>query len=225
MPTILITGSNRGIGKSLCELYRDRGWNVIATSRDTTKNPVENVQKESLDICDAASLLALKKRLSGVVIDVLWNNAGVLLERDPQSDYQETEKWLKTFHANTIAPLQVAQALKENVLSSERKIFAFTSSRVGSIEENDRPYYSYSSSKAALNMTVTIFGREVEERGGSALVLHPGWVKTDMGGEEAPLSSQESAKEMANLIDSITPKRQSEFNGAFYNYDGTTIRW
>ncbi len=225
MPTILITGTNRGIGLGLCEHYVKAGWRVLATTRQGGAHPVKGVESFALDLMDFDSIQNLQKTLQGEVIDVVWNNAGVLLSRvGGPAEIDNTQDWLNVFHVNTVAPLQLAKALRENVLASSYKSFIFTSSQTGSLEKNPVSYYSYCSSKAALNMSVSIFAKELEGDA-KAVLVHPGHVQTDMGGGEAVYSVNESVTFMTNIVTKVCLEKASEHNGKFYNYDGSILPW
>ncbi|MTI09194.1 SDR family oxidoreductase [Curvivirga aplysinae] len=225
MPTILLTGANRGIGKALAETYVADGWDVIGTCRDTSNVNIKGVQFYPLEVTEEDSIEQLKQVLAGHPIDILWNNAGVYLDRGKKLDQLTNKQWLETFHINTIAPIRLASAFMGNVEKSERKVMAFTSSQMGSITRNGGGAYAYRSSKSALNMAVNCLSQEVEASGTSCVVLHPGWVQTDMGGSEADITVETSAMGMKNVVDPIGPERQNSYNGLFFNYDGSQIPW
>lgn len=220
MPTILITGSNRGIGKRLTELYHADGWDVIAASRDpaTATGPGE---KLTLDITDPDSVAQAAASLDGRPIDILWNNAGVYLDKGVAFADMDGEAWARTFHANTIAPMLVCQALMGNVAASDQKKIAFTSSRMASLAKNTGGGYAYRASKAALNMAVSCLVKDVAPLGVMAVLLHPGWVKTDMGGSSADIDTDTSATGMKAVVTNLTAAQ----SGHFINYDGTEIPW
>ncbi|WP_420549480.1 SDR family oxidoreductase [Curvivirga sp.] len=225
MPTILLTGANRGIGKALAETYVADGWDVIGTCRDTSSVNIKGVEFHSLEVTEPDSIEHLKQAVDGRAIDVLWNNAGVYLDKGKGLNQLSDEEWLKTFHINTIAPMRLASAFVDNVANSNNKVMAFTSSQMASIKRNGGGAYAYRSSKTALNMAVNCLSQEVASRGVSCVVLHPGWVETDMGGSEADITVETSAKGMKNVVDPINPKLQNSYNGLFFNYDGSPIPW
>lgn len=224
MSTILITGANRGIGKSLAEKYLRDNWRVIAAVRNPDQCDL-NCEKLPLDVTSAESISALKSELGDSPIDVLWNNAGIYNDKDTRLGNLTDEAWIETFLINTIAPMRLSDALRENVLVSEQKVFAYTSSKMASIAGVGTESYAYRTSKTALNMAVSRFSMEITDAGGSTVVLHPGWVKTDMGGDGADITVDVSAKGMKKLVDKINPETQSDYNGSYRNYDGAIIAW
>lgn len=224
MSTILITGANRGIGRALAEKYLRDNWRVIAAVRKPDECDL-NCEKLPLDVTNGASIAALKAELGDAPIDVLWNNAGIYADKGVSLDELSDEDWLQSFLVNTIAPMRLSSAFRQNVLASEQKVFAYTSSKMGSIETKGAGAYAYRSSKAALNMAVSRLADEIEVEGGSAVVLHPGWVQTDMGGAEADITVDVSVRAMKKLVDQITPETQSKFNRTYRNYDGAILPW
>jgi len=224
MSTILITGANRGIGKALAEKYLRDNWRVIAAVR-TPDDCDLNCEKLELEVTSAQSIAALKAEIGDDAIDVLWNNAGIYGDKGMSLSEVSDEIWLQSFLINTIAPLRLSDAFRENVLRSEQKTFAYTSSKMGSIETKGAGAYAYRSSKAALNMAVSRFSEEITAQGGSTVVLHPGWVVTDMGGAGADITVDVSAKGMKKVVDQINPDTQSKFNRTYRNYDGSILPW
>tara|TARA_R110002110_G_scaffold41615_2_gene131843 strand:+ start:442 stop:870 length:429 start_codon:yes stop_codon:yes gene_type:complete len=133
MPTILITGANRGIGFALAQSYLADGWRVLAAMRSRDTAVLDGVEPLILDVADADTIVALREKLSGVPIDILWNNAGVYLDKNQNLAQVNDHDWLRSFAINTIAPIRVAEALAENVAASDRKAMAFTTSIMGSL--------------------------------------------------------------------------------------------
>lgn len=220
MPTLLLTGANRGIGKRLAELYAEDGWDVIAAVRspDTYDGPGDALP---LDVTDAESIDAVANTLSGRPIDVLWNNAGVYLDKNVPLSQLNSDAWEETFRVNTIAPIMLARALMNNVLASDERKMAFTSSKMGSIGLVGSGAYAYRSSKTALNMAVALLNQEVGGRGGKTVLLHPGWVRTDMGGPSADIDTDTSAGGMKSVVDGLSDAQ----SGSFMNYDGKEFPW
>lgn len=225
MPTVLITGANRGIGLELARQYAADGWRVLATCRDpgaaTALKAVEgDVALHRLDVDDPSSVAALAAALNGRPIDVLFNNAGIN-RRAPSIGAIDYGAWAESMATNVFGPIRVVAALAENVLASDRRVMAFTSSKMGSIAENAGGSMMYRSSKSALNMAVSCLAKELGGRGVIAVLLHPGHVRTDMGGPTAPVTPSESAAGMRRVIAGLTAKD----NGSFRNYDGATLPW
>jgi NAD(P)-dependent dehydrogenase (short-subunit alcohol dehydrogenase family) len=226
MPTILITGANRGIGLELAKQYAGDGWSVIATARDPKKADGLNALKgdiriEALEVTDEKQVQALAKKLKGTAIDVLLNNAGMLSGYEPLGE-TDTESWLQTLHVNTIAPLKLTEALVEHVAGSKQKKIASITSGMGSMGGHaSTGAYAYRSSKAALNMVMVTAANELRSRGISVAVISPGWVKTDMGGPGATLNVKDSAAGIRKVID----KLNVGISGQFFNYSGENLLW
>ncbi|MDF1748450.1 MAG: SDR family oxidoreductase [Alphaproteobacteria bacterium] len=220
MPTILITGSNRGIGKRLAELYDAEGWTVIAACRDPAASAAPG-EKLALDVGDSDSVAAAAQTLAGREIDVLWNNAGVYLDKNMPLSKMDWDAWAQTFWINSIAPIRLCETLRANVAASKRKTFAFTTSKMGSIALNSGGGYAYRSSKAALNMAISCLTQDVTAQGIKTVMLHPGWVQTDMGGSGADIDTNTSASGMKSVVDGLTEAQ----SGQFRNYDGKELPW
>jgi len=225
MPTVLVTGANRGIGLELARQYAADGWTVLATCRDPGNAPelaatAGDVALHRLDVDDPDSVEALGTALKGRPVDVLFNNAGINI-RSASIGAIDYDGWAKTMQTNVFGPIRVAWALKDNVLASRAKVMAFTSSKMGSIAENGGGSVMYRSSKTALNMAVDCLAKELGPQGAIAVLFHPGHVRTDMGGPSAPVTAADSAAGMRKVIAGLTPQD----NGAFRNYDGTPLPW
>ncbi|GHD59012.1 short-chain dehydrogenase [Thalassobaculum fulvum] len=225
MPTVLITGANRGIGLELARQYAADGWNVLATCRDPGKAAelkavAGDVAVHRLDVDDPAGVEALAARMEGRPIDVLFNNAGIN-RRAPSIADIDYAAWAETMTTNVFGPIRVAWALRDNVLASDSKVMAFVSSKMGSVAENTGGSIMYRSSKSALNMAVSCLAKELAGRGAIAVLFHPGHVRTDMGGPSAPVTAPDSAAGMRRVIAGLTPQD----NGAFRNFDGTPLPW
>ena len=221
MPTIVITGASRGIGKGLAEAYAADGWSVIATARSDEDlaqlDGIDNVEAMKLDVADDASRDAFVAALGDRPIDVLLNNAGIL-----DHDAANVAGWQKSFLVNTIAPYLLSQALADNVAASDRKVVAVMSSKVGSIDDNSGGgIVMYRSSKTATNMAFRCLEIEHRDRGISTVILHPGWVQTDMGGENALISVDTSVAGLRARI----AETNSGNSGRFVAYDGEAIAW
>ena len=224
MPTVLLTGASRGIGLELVNQYKQDGWTVIAACRDPGVMADSGADRVlPLDVTAEASIRALKDAVGETPLDVLWNNAGVYLDKGMTLAETGFDVWSESFAVNTIAPLRIANALADNVAASEKKTMAFTSSRMGSIGDlgGAANAYAYRSSKTALNMAAALLANDLRESGVKTVVLHPGWVRTDMGGPSADIDTVTSASGMKRVVDSLT----DEQSGGFFNYDGKSWPW
>ncbi len=236
MPSILITGANRGLGLELARQYVAANWRVFAccrnpsSAKDLTRLAGESGAKLSvhqMEVTKPSDIKAVATALKGEKIDVLFNNAGVLGgaidKTGPMSfgsiDYAAWEDVLRT---NTLAPMRVAEAFVDHVAASERKLMVFMSTYMSSISElSDGGYYQYRSSKAALNLVVKALSVDLKPRGIRTLATHPGWVSTDMGSAAAPVKPPDSVKGLRQVIESYG----KDETGQFYNYDGKKFGW
>lgn len=232
MPNILITGANRGIGLELTRQYAADGWSVFACCRSPENaydlNKLAAKAKGAIQLCvldvnNDAQRAALAAQLRSLPIDILLNNAGVLKRWDNQSfGVTQTDDWLDVMRTNVIAPMHIMETFAANVALSERKIIANVSSRMGSIADNGSGgFYVYRSSKAALNMVTMSAARDLAAQGISVVALHPGWVRTDMGGEDGELSVEESATQLRRNLEAITIAD----SGRFIDITGETLPW
>jgi len=226
MPSVLVTGSNRGIGLEFVRQYAAEGWRVHAACRrpEAARElaAVEgDVAIHRLDVADDRQIAALAEGLGGEAIDVLINNAGV---GGPREGFGETDTatWLEVFRVNTIAPVHMAERFIEHLMRGRRKLIVGLTSRMGSIADNTGGgYYIYRSSKAALNAAMKSLAIDLAPRGVAAVVFHPGWVKTDMGGPGAQITPQASVAGMRTKIATLGPAD----SGCFFNYDGKPLPW
>jgi NAD(P)-dependent dehydrogenase (short-subunit alcohol dehydrogenase family) len=239
MPTLLLTGASRGIGLEFVKQYQADGWRVHACARNPdgaaelrtlAERAAGNVVVHTLDVTDFAAIDALARRLEGTPIDVLINCAGwmgsrsaerggVSLNQFGNSDYVE---WRTMFDLNSFAPMKMAEAFVRHVAASEQRRMVSLTSRMGSIADNTSGgYYAYRASKAALNAVVRSHAIDLAPHGIVATVIHPGWVRTDMGGPKAPLEVDASVRGMRKVIAQLKPEQA----GRFWNYDGKEIPW
>ena len=227
MPTVLITGANRGIGLHLASQYAADGWKVIATCRDpagaSALNAIDgDVHTLGLEVTDDAAVASLAREMRHEAIDVLFNNAGVAGREAGTLGSIDSEVWMQTLRINTVAPIKLAEAFADQVAASAQKKMAFVTSRLGSIELNTMGgRYGYNSSKAALNMAAKSLSVDLKDRGISIILLHPGHVRTDMGGPSAPVTPEESAAGMRKVVAGFDVAD----SGAFRNFDGSPIPW
>lgn len=230
MPSILVTGSSRGIGLEWCRQYAEAGWRVFASCRNPeTATELQDLARlhprltvHRLDVTQAESIYAVHAELQDEAIDVLVNNAGIYLEKYARTEALRYDEWLETLEVNTLGPMRVTEALVELVARSRHKLVVAITSHMGSIAEIEAPGDTYyRSSKAALNAAMKGLSITLREGRVGVLLLHPGWVKTRMGGREAPLTPEESVAGMRTLIERFS----LGMSGRFFRYDGTEIPW
>ena len=219
MATVLVTGANRGIGLQLCRQLAARGDEVIAVCRETT-DELSNLGVrviDGIDVSSGAAVETLRQELDGHPIDVLINNAGILL-RDSFGDI-DYDAMAEQYGVNTLGPLRVTEALADNLREGSK--VAIVSSRVGSIEDNGSGgNYGYRASKAAVNMIGTNLMHEFRPHGIAVALLHPGLVATDMTGGSG-IDPAESARGLVERIDDLT----LENTGGFWHAEGYTLPW
>lgn len=224
MPTVLITGAGRGLGYELARQYAAEGWKVIGTVRNAqAKAAVEKLGAEThtADVADRKSIGRLAARLKGVPIDVLVCNAGTHGPKNVPLGKLDYSIWEEVLRVNVLGAAAVVEALVENVAASERRIVVMMSSRMGSIGESRGGEYIYPSSKAALNMLGKALAVDLRRRGIIVVSVSPGWVRTDMGGEDAPLAPETSIRGVRKVIEGLSLEK----SGKFFNHDGSPIAW
>ncbi len=222
MSHIVITGVSRGIGQKLMELSLERGDKVCGIARHPDEsNDISSLRskyRENLimmkgDVNDPELAQKIMKEYPWQSIDVLINNAGIFMD-DTWDGYQ------KSFVTNSIAPYFLTLGLSPLLKKSPEPKAAFISSQMGSIADNKSGgHVSYRASKAALNMMIKSLS--IDEGWLMSLLFHPGWVKTRMGGENAPTEKDESAAGLLNLIHASGKKN----TGSFRNYQGEILPW
>ncbi len=227
MTTVLIAGANRGLGLEFARQYAADGATVIAGVRKPDqatelKAITGGVQVHQLDLTDPASVAAFKQAVGDTPVDIVIANAGVSgpggQQRLGELDY---DGWLNTFAVNTLGPVRLAEAMADNLKrGSDKKLVAITS-QLGSTEENTGGFFAYRSSKAALNNAWRGIAAALKDDGVTVVVMHPGWVQTDMGGQGASLKPPESIGGMRRVIAGL----RSADTGRFYNYDGSERPW
>jgi NAD(P)-dependent dehydrogenase (short-subunit alcohol dehydrogenase family) len=223
--TVLITGANRGIGLALAETFSEAGYSVIGTARKPVaatalgKLPVRVVQ---LDVTDPASVARLAREIGDEPIDILINNAGILRKEAPEFADVDIEGMVLEYQVNTLGPLRVAQALLPNVFAGERKTVVNISSILGSMELNTfGSFLGYRASKAALNSVTKTLAVNMTDQGSIFVLLHPGYVKTDMNDGEGAITVAQS---VAGLYTVITGLSEAD-NGKFFSYEGKPMPW
>ena len=221
MSTILISGAGRGLGLELSRQYAAERWRVIGTVRSPSAKLPPGVERHIADVTDMSEVAALARALRGMVLDVLFCNAGISGKRGMALGSFDYESWQEVFRVNVLGAASLAEALVDNVAASERKVIAMMSSRLGSITEASGVTLPYATSKAALNMLVKGLAATLAGRGIIVVALSPGWVRTDMGGAGAPLAPETSVAGLRRVIDGLTPAQ----SGKFFSHDGSTIPW
>jgi len=217
MPTAAIIGASRGIGLGLVGQYAGDGWRVHATTR-TPKRPGAlgevggDVHLHELEVTDRAQQQALAAALAGEAIDVLIHNAGV---------YGTLMRAAKVHRINAEAPIEVAETLMDAVLRSEQKKIALITSQMGARHGSGRSLGKYGESKAALNDRFRAIEPEWRAAGCLAVVIHPGWVRTDMGGASASISVEESARGIRRVMANL----DESGHGRFWTWDGREHAW
>jgi NAD(P)-dependent dehydrogenase (short-subunit alcohol dehydrogenase family) len=227
MPTVFITGAGRGLGFEFARQYLADGWRVLATCRENASAKRlralgKNVKVHVLDVTDNARVAHVAKLLKREAIDVLINNAGIYGPRPQPMGGIDHAVWGEVMRVNTMAPLRVCECFLDHVARSERKLIVAVTSRMGSIGENTSGgSYIYRSSKAALNAVMRSLAADLKPRGIAVAVLHPGWVRTDMGGPSAQIDAEASVAGLRRVIDRLALAQ----TGRFFNYDGEEIPW
>jgi len=223
--TALIIGASRGLGLGLVERLTEDGWKVVATVRDPAKVPalkaLPGVQVETLEMNSSTQLDALQKRLDGQVFDLMFVNAGVKGPDNQDAEAAQLADIGDLFMTNSVAPIRVAQRFAPQ-LRKDGGVIAFMSSVLGSIAIPDAPELAlYKASKAALNSMINSFVVRLGDTRLSVLAMHPGWVKTDMGGEGADIDVLTSTRGMVAQVNAFSGK-----GGVHYiNYKGDTLVW
>ncbi len=230
MPSILITGSNRGLGIEWAHQYAVEGWRVFATCRYPAEATAlaklaeqhSTISLHRLDITVPEDLRALFWELEQEPIDILVNNAGIYIEKDSvQFGSLCYHDWARTFEVNTMGAMRVSEYFAENVARSEKRLIVAVSSHMGSIADIESPgNYYYRSSKAALNAAMQGLAALLKSRGVGVLILHPGGVKTRMGPKHG-ISPEHSVRAMRLIVERFT----MEQTGRFFRYDGAPMPW
>lgn len=227
MPTVLVTGANRGIGLAFVRQYMGAGWSVIATCRRPEEaHELEaiggGIDIRALDLGEPDSIEQLGRGLNTRPIDLLISNAGVYGPRDAAFGRINYTAWEEVMQINCFGQTRLVERLVENVARSDLRRIALLSSKMGSMDDNSSGgQYIYRSSKAALNAVGKSMAIDLAPRGISVVILHPGWVRTEMGGPHALISTEESVAGMTRVLDSLGPAQ----SGRFLDYKGIDIPW
>jgi len=216
MPTILVTGANRGIGLEFAKQYSAGAWDVIATARQSSPElDALGVTVKSLDLSDpdAVAAFSIDEQL-----DLFIANAGTSNPKDT-AGAGNARDWQQMMMVNAIAPYQLGKALLGQMAEGGKMIAI--SSGMGSIADNGGGWVPYRTSKAALNMAWSSLALEAKRRSVTCVLLSPGWVKTRMGGAGAEITSEQSVTDMRSLIERLTMDQ----TGKFLRRDGSELPW
>lgn len=231
MQTILVTGANRGIGLEHVGRFVARGSKVFAAVRNPNDAPeLQSLADEAkgqvtiiaYDAADPKAPAAIAAAVGGASIDLLLNNAGIYGGDSQTLQDFSPEAFLQTLSTNTLAPLALTIALLPAIKRSEKRLIANQSSRMGSIGDNGGGgFYAYRASKAALNMVTMSLAQDLKADGVTVIALHPGWVKTRMGGPSAPVAPADSVAGQQALFERVTIKD----TGGFFDFSGAVLPW
>ena len=227
-PHLFITGANRGIGLEMVKQFAQSNWQISACCRNpetatelsALAQANADIKLYALDVTDYQAVANLASQLKDTSFDLLINNAGIYGPKGSSLDNLDLEAWRQVFETNTIAPLKLIQAFTPHVAASEGKRIAVLSSKMGSISDNQSgSSYIYRSSKTALNQVIKSLSIDLSPQGIQVIALHPGWVRTEMGGPNGLIDTTESVTGLKNVMTSEIK------TGHFYNYDGSEIAW
>jgi NAD(P)-dependent dehydrogenase (short-subunit alcohol dehydrogenase family) len=252
MPTVLVTGANRGIGLELGRQYAAAGWNVLATCRapgraaklqelaragtgsafagfeegwansGAAPRPTFKIEMLPLSVTDPEHIENLARDLDGRPLDLLLNNAGVRGDGAANLGSIDPGAFLHTIHVNTLGALKVTEALLPNLRRAEAPLVVMMSSSLGSLARNEEGGdYAYRASKAAMNAVMRSLAADLKPQGIAVVALHPGWVRTDMGGRHARLSVEESVAALRQVLERVT----FADTGRFLRWDGREEPW
>ena len=223
----VVTGANRGIGLEFVKQLTARGEDVDATARapegapelQTLARPGVRLRIHRLDVADDASVAAFAEQLPSGPVDVLINNAGVSGVRG--GELIDPADILRVFNVNAVGTLRVVRALLPRLREGKGRKIADITSQLGSIAEASGGRYAYRLSKVALNMATRLLAEDLRGEGFRTVALHPGWVRTRMGGTAAPVPPEQSIRGMLRLIDGLT----AEQSGRTFDFQGREIPW
>ncbi len=227
MPTVLVTSSNRGIGREFVRQYAAEGWRVLAACRhpeeaaDELRGFGEDVRPIAMDVTDLASVEAVARE-DDEQVDLLLNTAGIIGQGDDSPGKVNYAEWSRVLDVNTLGPVRVLDAFADRLAAAgSAKAIALTSG-MGSIGDvGSGAVMMYRTSKAALNMAMRARALQLKPRGIVVAVINPGWVRTDMGTANASISAEESVTAMRGIIDGLLPEQA----GSFLNWRGGTYPW
>jgi NAD(P)-dependent dehydrogenase (short-subunit alcohol dehydrogenase family) len=227
--TVFITGANRGLGLEFVRQYAADNWRVFASCRDLVHarelqqlaQYSDSITLLQLDITNFLQLRQIAEKYTDLSIDLLINNAAIYGDNDPAGEIS-LDPMKQAFLTNTLAPLKICEAFQENIAKSHLKTIVAISSKMGSISNNNSGgSYPYRTSKTALNMIMKNLSIDLKNKNIKVFILYPGWVKTEMGGQNATITPEHSVANMRLLLARLTERE----SGNFYDYLGNTIEW
>lgn len=227
METVVITGASRGIGLELTRQFLTQNYQVVSTFRGQVSFELNALDSDpnltliELELTDDKAIERTVHSLLGTQVDILINNAGVIGPNDQSMEHLRAEDWLNTFAVNTIAPLNVTRAFLPMLRRSGNARVITISSQMGALSRESMGMYAYRSSKAALNKVMQVLALELKEENIIVCPIHPGWVRTDMGGLNAEISVQESASGILSFAQTVTMSQ----SGNFYTWQGIKHEW
>ena len=231
MSNIMIVGATRGIGLELTKQYAEEGNSVIACARDTGSASLldelasgsDNITIEQLDVSNPSSIEEASNKIGDTAIDTVIIVAGAVggMPENQSIDNIDIEEWHRTLDTNTIGPLLVAKAFKDNLVASGDGNLMILSSQLGASTWPMGGMYIYSTTKAAVGKAGKILSLDWAEEPITVSIMHPGWVQTDMGGPTAEITAEESASGIRNVINGLT----KEDSGNFYKWNGEIHPW
>ena len=226
MPTALIIGASRGLGRALAEEFLARRWHVLVTVRDGQSladmppRHEENLEVFDLEITDRKATFALAEILRGRSLDLLFVSAGIFGPVDLSFKDLGQDKFDEIMLVNVLAPLRIIDTLIDFV-PNDGTVAVMSSGVASSAQNAGGNFEPYRMSKGALNLGFRSIAARYEDSGRTFLAVAPGWVKTDMGGEDAPLTPQQSAR---GIADAILARRGAGGVG-FVDYENNAIPW
>jgi NAD(P)-dependent dehydrogenase (short-subunit alcohol dehydrogenase family) len=224
VPTALIIGASRGLGLEMVRQYRGEGWTVVGTARNAEgESKIAALGAKSLradvNAADAAEQIA--KAVDGMALDVAIYNAGVYGPRTQELELPGQADFDAVMHANVLGPMRILPGIVPAVARAKGKL-GVLSSRMGGIGSRTSPIaWLYRASKAAVNSALKDISLVAGPQGVTCVALHPGWVRTDMGGASADIDAATSIAGIRKVMAGLTPAQ----NGSFISYDGTVLPW
>jgi NAD(P)-dependent dehydrogenase (short-subunit alcohol dehydrogenase family) len=228
LPSVLITGASRGLGREFARQYAYAGWTVHAGVRNLhQRSAIEELQHEQiichqLDVAKHDQILSVNTELAQEPIDLLINNAGFWLGKDEHYGRCDDARWMEEFRVHMFGTMAMCESFVQQVAASKRKLIVNMSSGNGSLAlENGIGDYPYNTSKAGLNLITKGLAADLKQRGITVVCFTPGFVATDMSGPDADLTPHESVSAMCAIIDTLGPEQ----TGTFLRYNGETVPW